>query len=124
MGCIASCTRFSTARRPWRDLWQSPLTERSGQIATPSILFDRLKRKEGRMRKTTLVMFSLLFVLVAAIPAYATDCSAGITYSAGGFYWTDYSAENLTEQKSTSDCWSMFGLSATTLSFDSKPGFA
>jgi hypothetical protein len=76
------------------------------------------------MRKNALAMFSLLFVLIAAIPAYATDCSAGVSQSAGGFYWVDYSPEQLWEQKSTWDCWSLYNLSATTLSgFSNLPGF-
>jgi hypothetical protein len=86
-------------------------------------MFVVVRGKEGRMRKTTLALLSLLFVLVAAIPAYATNCSAGTSGSGGGVSWTDYSAENLTEQKSTWDCWSMSGLSATTLSAFSLPGF-
>jgi len=75
------------------------------------------------MRKTLLAVLSLLFV-VAAIPAHATDCSAGRSVQAGSLYWVDYSPETLTEQQSTWDCWSLSGLSAATLSFDSKPGFA
>ncbi len=77
------------------------------------------------MRKASAAaVFSLLFGVLAGLPAYATDCSTGGFYSAGGYYWVDYSAENLTEQKSTWDCWSMFGLSATTLSaFSNLPGF-
>jgi len=77
------------------------------------------------MRKSTFAVFSLLFALVAATPAFATDCSAGITYYVGYNVWTDYSAEDLSEQKSTWDCWSLSGLGATTLSgfYTTPPGF-
>jgi len=70
------------------------------------------------MRKSTFAIVSLLFALVAATPAFATDCSAGNTFMIGYNAWVDYSAENLTEGKSTWDCWSMYGLSATNLGYN------
>ena len=69
------------------------------------------------MRKSTVItVFSLAFVLLAAIPMYATtDCNAEVPYSAGGAFWYDYSAETLSEQKTSWDCWSVSNLSNTTL---------
>lgn len=77
------------------------------------------------MRKTTLAIFSLLLVVAAAIPAYATDCNASSgSGGGGGWNWIDYSPENLSEQKTTWDCWSLDStLSATTLDYFSEPGF-
>jgi hypothetical protein len=69
----------------------------------------------------------LFVVLLTGTSAYATtDCSAGVLMASGGFNWVDYSAETLTEQKTTWDCWSLDSLSATTLTFSpwySEPGF-
>jgi hypothetical protein len=76
------------------------------------------------MRKTILGL-SLLVVMFAGLPAYATDCTASSgSGSGGGVSWTDYSAENLSEQKTTWDCWSLdTTLSAATLNYLSTPGF-
>ena len=71
------------------------------------------------MRKS-LAVAALLFAVVAVMPAHATDCSAVSYY---GFHYEDISAETLTEQKSTWDCWTLYNLSATTLNTFSTPGF-
>ena len=57
------------------------------------------------MRKTIFGL-SLLVILVAGLPAYATtDCQAATFYYQP--WYIEYSAETLMEQKSTWDCWSL-----------------
>jgi hypothetical protein len=75
---------------------------------------------EPDMRKSFAV-FSLLLAILAVRPAYATtDCNAAsYTY----FAYVDYSPEQLWEQKSTWDCWSLTGVSPTTMVYYSTPGF-
>jgi hypothetical protein len=73
------------------------------------------------MRKSFAV-FSLLLAALAVGPAYATtDCNApSYTY----FSYVDYSPEQLWEQKSTWDCWSLSsGLTAATMNYWNTPGF-
>ena len=63
------------------------------------------------MRKLAVVC-SLMFVLLAVRPAFATDCGA---QTASGYGFEDYSAEKLNEGKTSWDCWSLYGLSPTTM---------
>lgn len=73
------------------------------------------------MRKTIFGL-SLLVILVAGLPAYATTDCNGVSFSYQPWY-LDYSPEMLWEQKTTWDCWSLgSGLSPAYLS-DSTPGF-
>ena len=75
------------------------------------------------MRKL-LAVSSLLLVLLAARPVYATtDCSAGTYMACCSYFWYDFSPETLTEQKSTWDCWTLNGMNATTMNLYSTPGF-
>src|SRR4051794_20792850 len=72
------------------------------------------------MRKSSAItLCSLAFVLLTAMPMYATDCSAGVPQGSGGGNWVDFSAEDLSEQKTTWDCWSVSNLTNTTLSANS-----
>lgn len=73
------------------------------------------------MRKTVLGL-SLLVMVWAGLPAYATTDCNGITFEAFS-YW-EYSAETLTEQKSTWDCWTLgSGLSPAYMADSTTPGF-
>ena len=70
------------------------------------------------MRKSAAIaVFSLAFVFLTGKSVKATtDCSAGYQVCSGGACWIDYSAEDLSEQKSTWDCWSVSNLTNTNLS--------
>lgn len=96
------------------------MTLAKGHISIHLGLAVIIERMEHDMRKS-LAVFSLLLAALAVRPAYATtDCNAAsFTY----YTYVDYSPETLTEQKGTWDCWSLSGVSATTMVYDSTPGF-
>ncbi len=60
------------------------------------------------MRKVISII-SLMLVLLAGAPAYATNCAAstGGGTCCGGQSWYEYSPETLGEGKTTWDCWSV-----------------
>jgi len=81
----------------------------------------KFKKGMGFDMRKTIFGLSLLVILVAGLPAYATTDCNGASYIAFGY--VDYSPEALWEQKTTWDCWSLgSGLSPAYMS-DSSPGF-
>jgi hypothetical protein len=73
------------------------------------------------MRKIVLGL-SLLVMMWAGRPAYATTDCNGASYIC--FYYIDYSPENLSEQKSPWDCWTLgSGLSPAYMADTTTPGF-